>query len=246
MGGFPGCQKEIMIKYHVIDALYNKGMESVEVKNTAATNGLKSGLTDAGGFVYLGPYAPGESIQIEVNHDGFDAVDQVITASEDVDFMMLGLNPTGPDLRLVLTWGPTPSDLDSRVVFFNDNGDEVCKLYWNNKKCDDYATLDVDETNGGDNGPETITIKSIAPGIKAMYYVYDYSNLIGRTMTWVASDAKANIFGPNGAGAKIVPLNTSDLDGKRYFVVGCFDSNGFTGFSTVGRSVDSPNVSNCP
>ncbi len=53
----------------------------------------------------------------------------------------------GPDLRLVLTWGPTPSDLDSRVVFFNDNGDEVCKLYWNNKKCDDYATLDVDETN---------------------------------------------------------------------------------------------------
>ncbi len=79
-----------------------------------------------------------------------------------------------------------------------------------------------------------------------MYYVYDYSNLIGRTMTWVASDAKANIFGPNGAGAKIVPLNTSDLDGKRYFVVGCFDSNGFTGFSTVGRSVDSPNVSNCP
>ncbi len=100
MGGFPTCQKEIMIKYHVIDALYNKGMESVEVKNTAATNGLKSGLTDAGGFVYLGPYAPGESIQIEVNHDGFDAVDQVITASEDVDFMMLGLNPTVNEILL--------------------------------------------------------------------------------------------------------------------------------------------------
>ena len=50
-------------------------------------------------------------------------------------------------MRLILTWGPTPSDLDSRVKFFDANGDEVCKLYWNNKKCDDYASLDVDVSN---------------------------------------------------------------------------------------------------
>lgn len=47
----------------------------------------------------------------------------------------------------MLTWGPQPSDLDSRVKFFNSDGNEVCELAWNNKACDDYATLDVDETN---------------------------------------------------------------------------------------------------
>ena len=53
----------------------------------------------------------------------------------------------GPDIRLILTWGPSPSDLDSYVKFFDASGNEECKLYWNNKACGDYATLDVDETN---------------------------------------------------------------------------------------------------
>ena len=45
----------------------------------------------------------------------------------------------------MLTWGPNPSDLDSMVRFFDENGNEVCKLYYSNKNCEDYATLDVDE-----------------------------------------------------------------------------------------------------
>ena len=47
----------------------------------------------------------------------------------------------------MLTWGPNPSDLDSMVRFFDESGNEVCKLYYSNKNCEDYATLDVDETN---------------------------------------------------------------------------------------------------
>ena len=47
----------------------------------------------------------------------------------------------------MLTWGPNPSDLDSMVRFFDENGNEVCKLCYSNKNCGDYATLDVDETN---------------------------------------------------------------------------------------------------
>merc|ERR1711933_426682 len=126
----------------------NKGIESVPVEATGAIQGLKSVTTDAGGF---------------------DDVSQVITAAEDVDHMMLGANPTGPDIRLILTWGPSPSDLDAQVKFFDSNGNEQCKLYWNNKACGDYATLDVDETNGGNNGPETTTIKEIPDGLTAMY-----------------------------------------------------------------------------
>ena len=53
----------------------------------------------------------------------------------------------GPDIRLILTWGPSPPDLDSYVKFFDANGTEQCKLSWYNKACGDYATLDVDEKN---------------------------------------------------------------------------------------------------
>ena len=51
------------------------------------------------------------------------------------------------DIRLLLTWGHDPLDLDSHVKFFDANGNEVCELNWQNKNCDDYVTLDVDETN---------------------------------------------------------------------------------------------------
>lgn len=99
---------------------------------------------------------------------------------------------------------------------------------------------------GGNNGPETITIREIADGIKAVYYVYDFSNKIGRTMTWVDSEAKSTIFGPNGGGSAVVPFNNANMDGLRYFVVGCFDKRGFFGFEKVAKAVSNPAVSDCP
>ena len=148
-------------------------------------------------------------------------------------------------MRLILTWGAKPSDLDVRVKFFDSNGNVLCKLFWNNRKCEDYATLDVDETNGGINGPETITIKNIHDGVTAMYYVYDYSDEIGTTMSWTDSEAQATIFGPNGGGSTVVPLEDDKLDKERYFIVGCFDSTGFPGFQKVGTPATEAKFSNC-
>lgn len=82
-----------MIKFHVIDALYNKGLEGVEVKTTVSS-GLKSEITDAGGFATIGPFVPGEAITLDVAHEGFDAVRQEFAADENVDRMMIGMNPT--------------------------------------------------------------------------------------------------------------------------------------------------------
>jgi len=245
MNGFPSCQKEVLIKFHLINAIVNKGIESVPVQATGSIQGLKSAATDAGGFAELGPFVPGESIAVKVTAPGFDDVDQVITAQEDLEDMMLGANPTGPDIRLILTWGPSPSDLDAQVKFFDASGNEQCKLYWNNKKCGDYATLDVDETNGGNNGPETITIKDIPDGLTAMYYVYDFSNKIGRTMSWLNSDAKSTIFSPSGGGSTVVPYDSDKIDGERYFVVGCFGSGGYSEFSKTGKAVNSISFSDC-
>jgi hypothetical protein len=189
MTGFPDCLKEVRVKFHVIDALYNKGQLGIPVKTTT-TRGVMTETTDEAGCAHLGPFIPGEAVKVDVHKEGFDDISQEFVAEEGVDFKMLGMNPTGPDLRLILTWGPTPSDLDSEVKFFDASGNEVCKLYWNNKHCEDYASLDVDETNGGDNGPETISVKNVPEGITVMYYVKDFSNKIGKTMSWKDSQAK--------------------------------------------------------
>ena len=70
--------------------------------------------------------------------------------------------------------------------------------------------------------------------------------MIGREMTWTDSEAKATVWGPNGGGNHIVPLTKSDLNGERYFIVGCFDSNGYGSFQQVANSASSPSYSNCP
>ena len=56
-------------------------------------------------------------------------------------------------MRLVLTWGPNPSDLDSEVKFFDIDGNVICRTYYGApSSCVDetgatYMHLDVDETN---------------------------------------------------------------------------------------------------
>ena len=79
-----------------------------------------------------------------------------------------------------------------------------------------------------------------------MYYVYDYSNLIGNSMSWKDSASKATIFGPNGSGSEVVPFDNGDLNGDRYFVVGCFSNSGYTGFNKIAQAMNSVTTFKCP
>jgi putative cell wall-binding protein len=80
------------------------------------------------------------------------------------------------EIRIVLKWGETPSDLDSHLtgpaigeerfhVYFRD------QQYYENGEL--MAELDVDDTTS--YGPETITIKNQKDGVYR-YYIHDYSN----------------------------------------------------------------------
>jgi tetratricopeptide (TPR) repeat protein len=68
----------------------------------------------------------------------------------------------------VLSWGSTPADLDSHVVYPKNN------IFWNNAKGAD-ANLDVDDTDGF--GPETITLEKKHLGETYVYAVHDYTNM---------------------------------------------------------------------
>ena len=70
-------QKEIRIKFHLINAMSNKGIESVPVEATGSVQGLKSITTDEEGFAEVGPFIPGESFTAQVTQEDFDDVSQV-------------------------------------------------------------------------------------------------------------------------------------------------------------------------
>jgi len=72
-------------------------------------------------------------------------------------------------VRIVLTWGETPRDLDSHL--YTPSG---CHLYYGRKQCPNgEAGLDTDVTDAF--GPETINIRSLKPGLYR-YKVHAYSS----------------------------------------------------------------------
>ncbi|MFC5742557.1 tetratricopeptide repeat protein [Dyella tabacisoli] len=86
-------------------------------------------------------------------------------------------------MRIVLTWGAKPSDLDSHLVYPGGN------IYFG-KKVGPDANLDVDNTQS--YGPETITVERKHAGQTYVYAVHDYSDR-GRQFTTALSNSQAKI-----------------------------------------------------
>lgn len=76
-------------------------------------------------------------------------------------------NLSDNDMRIVLSWNDTPSDLDSHL--FLPNGEHIA--YYSKDVPD--GELDLDDTDGF--GPETITLNNLQYGTYK-YYVADYTN----------------------------------------------------------------------
>lgn len=106
------------------------------------------------------------------------------------------VTPILPDgqIRIVLKWGATPSDLDSHLVGPNANGSSQFHTYYGSKSYGEstssgyvkYADLDVDDTSS--YGPETTTIYKQSPGIYK-FYVHDYTNRYSSSSMGIANSA---------------------------------------------------------
>ncbi len=82
------------------------------------------------------------------------------------DFAMAKKMPKGT-YKAVLSWGISPSDLDSHLT-----GPNGMHVYYTNKSAEN-ASLDVDDTTS--YGPETITFVPSETGTYR-YYIHDYTN----------------------------------------------------------------------
>ncbi|SEO83569.1 Calx-beta domain-containing protein [Paenibacillus sp. OV219] len=115
------------------------------------------------------------------------------------------------EIRVVLTWGETPTDLDSHVTGPSGAADRFHIYYPASYKhfadAISSVVLDVDDTTS--YGPETVTITNIQGG-SYHYSVHDYTNRFsGDSAAMSSSGAKVTVYkGSNVLNTFFVPTNT--------------------------------------
>ncbi|WP_263141250.1 tetratricopeptide repeat protein [Pseudomonas sp. RIT-PI-AD] len=133
-------------------------------------NGAQSlvGKTDAQGAVTLDAnFADDASNLLIIKKDGYSN----LVVKCPCKGMTYALSPVMRNLdgmRIVLTWGATPNDLDSHVAYPGNH------VYFDHKEGAD-ADLDVDDIDS--YGPETITLRKKRFGESYVYAVHDFTNM---------------------------------------------------------------------
>jgi len=204
----------------VTDAITVEALSGVTVKS-----GNISGTTDSEGK-YVLYKVPISNTSISASKSGYMTNTQSLSLVADkqktVNFSLSPELAQDEELRIVLTWGARPRDLDSHLLVPADashlNGYEV---YYVTKGHDDsdeypYAFLDVDDTSS--YGPETITVfQTLNHTYK--YFVHNFSGEAGIT----TSNAIVQIYDRNGL-RKTYNVPTSG--NGRYWYVFDIDASG--------------------
>ncbi len=147
--------------------------------------------TNASGYYEVTNMRPGCYTAV-ISHDGFITGYVNIYVFKDKTDFNAALSPviSGEQIRLVLTWGENPRDLDSHLkgTFANSGSFHV---YFSNKVANngstDIAILDVDDTSS--YGPETTTL-TFEKDVTYHYYIHHYSG----SATLATSGAKIAVY----------------------------------------------------
>ena len=154
-------------------------------------------VSDENGEFYTDKLKPGYYTAEVVCEGYITAYVDVVSATEAVD-QALPLTPSilADQIRIVLTWGEYPYDLDSHLVGPRASGSGrfhtsfIDRTYSYNGTT--YADLDRDDTDS--YGPEQTTVYKKTGGTYR-YYVHDYSNRNSASSTAMArSGAKVVVY----------------------------------------------------
>ncbi|MBX6424252.1 carboxypeptidase regulatory-like domain-containing protein [Thermosulfurimonas sp. F29] len=174
-----------------LEVVVTNALTGEPVAGATVTVADQSGVTQTDGRVTLDGL-PGDNVQVAVSAPGYlPQTTSVALECGGMTSIGISLLPAGDagtargDIRIVLTWGEEPHDLDSHLTGPRaDNPEERFHVFYAAKNncdaspCDPNipAWLDVDDTTS--YGPETITITKVdghfVPG-RYRYSVHHYS-----------------------------------------------------------------------
>lgn len=168
LAGFSAGSYATSVNVDILSAtVKDKHIEGATV--TLQRNGAESvsGTTNAGGQVLLTSTFPDDrdSLLI-VKKEGYSNL-VVKCPCADMTYAISPVMTSLDGMRVVLSWGKNPADLDSHLMFPGGH------IYFDRKEGRD-ANLDVDDTDSF--GPETVTIAKKHFGDTYTYAVQDYSN----------------------------------------------------------------------
>lgn len=197
----------------------NNAFDGNPIGNTYITVGEQTLTTNESGYAnFTGLPAGITTIKASMTDFSADQVTKELVCGDNT--MGIALNPivgigtmTTNQIRIVLTWGENPIDLDAHLTgpqlgltATDSNETERFHVYWPDDyrvSSDGAANLDVDDTDS--YGPETITISppsgasNLRPGIYR-YSVQHYAgsgNLSGARVKLILSDTDTRSFTPD-------------------------------------------------
>lgn len=184
--------------------------EAIEGATVSVDGESISTTTDVDGNYTL--TVPEGNQTLSVTMDGYYSNEANIFVEPDGDheknFVLSPILSGGSGaMRLVLTWGEEPSDLDSHLktpaidgteyhVYFGDHGDSTSAP---------YAHLDLDDVSS--YGPETITIYQFESGTYR-YYIYNWSG----SPAIAGSEAQVQMYDESGLLQTVVVPSTGEGD----------------------------------
>lgn len=229
----------------IVNALDGKGVSSMTIKlwqglhqNTALAP--METYTSAGDGSFLLPNVPAGYYTLQASKTGFLNVsyDVVCLGNRVSPNQDTATTPTllGGQLRIVLTWGEDPSDLDSHFTGPDGKGGRF-HIWYGGLSSGTVAQLDRDDTTSF--GPETTTLNEQYPGTYH-FYVHDYSNL-GATASAPSvylsrSGAKVQVFNSLGL---LAVYNVPSNQGGNLWSVFNYDGTSIQSVNTIVYSTTS-------
>lgn len=171
---------------------------SVKLAGVKVTAQNQSAMTDARGNYTL-QLMPG-SYTLTFEKDGYIRTTAEVRITQGGDTQRdcsMSRELSSNEFRVVLTWGSTPSDLDSHLWGASALG-RVYHVYFHDKTpsaANNEAQLDVDDTSSF--GPETTTF-TVTNNNTYVFYVKDYTNRDTARATGLQnSSAKVEVYSGN-------------------------------------------------
>ncbi len=189
----------VSVSGKVIDAVNGRGINA-SIMNLRKGINVRSGaiitnlVSEIDGDYLIENLRPG-SYTLEIIADGYISgyFTIVLNEGEKISNQDHALTPLLDDgiVRVILTWGEHPMDLDSHLTGPQKDFDNRFHVYFSNIQVGKNK-LDLDDKRS--YGPETITIKDQIDGIYR-YYVHNYTDRTSSNSTTLAnSNAKIKVY----------------------------------------------------
>jgi hypothetical protein len=160
----------------------------------------ESAVSNPGGTYQISNLNPGLST-VEATVTGYSSIANSLNLStQAVNNFSFAMSPTIEDsssMRVVLTWGQFPSDLDSHLLtpVISNFNHHIAYFNPGSLTTVPFANLDVDDVFSF--GPETITLTNLFPGVYH-YYVHNFSGSFGFDTNFANSAGEVRFFTASG------------------------------------------------